>query len=142
MLRFGSEISQPIPQRKGKKETLDALPWPEGKIKPWRQYPGLREKGNPGANTRALGKKETLATIPWPQGKMKSWRQYPGLREKGNPGDNTLASGKNEILTIIPGPQGNRKPWICYLGLWDFMVTLLSRVETMYWMVSNSGSDL
>ena len=73
---------------------------------------------------------------------MKSWRQYPGLREKGNPGDNTLASGKNEILTIIPGPQGNRKPWICYLGLWDFMVTLLSRVETMYWMVSNSGSDL
>ncbi len=29
-----------------------------------------------------------------------------------------------------------------YLGLWDFMVTLLSRVETRYCIVSSSGSDL
>ena len=28
------------------------------------------------------------------------------------------------------------------LGLWDFMVTLLSSVDTLYCIVSNSGSDL
>ena len=28
------------------------------------------------------------------------------------------------------------------LGLCDFMVTLLSRVDTRYWIVSSSGSDL
>ena len=28
------------------------------------------------------------------------------------------------------------------LGLWDFMVTLLSSVETLYCIVSSSGSDL